>query len=63
MLIYQYEDYRVYQHPLLDIFYINKWMLCDNPRSYDQHYDFGNIKTCNSIEQVNKYFTDNIWGK
>lgn len=63
MLIHQEENYRVLQHEYLQIYYIQKWMVCDNPRSYDQHWDYGGIKTVNSIEEVNQYFIDNVWGK
>lgn len=63
MLIYQKDGYQVVQHDYLQYYWINKWMLGDNPRSYDQHYDYFCIETCKSIEDVNKWFAENIWNK
>ncbi len=60
MLIYEKDNYQVVQHDHLEYFWIKKWMLGDNPRSYEQHYDFFTVATCNSIEEVNQWFKDNI---
>lgn len=61
MLIYEKDEYQVLQHDHLQYYWIRKWMKGDNPRSYDQHYDYFTVETCDSVEAVNKYFKENVW--
>lgn len=54
MLIYQNDGIRVLQHEHLTLFYVQKWMECDNPRTYGRHFDFSTILETSSISEVNK---------
>lgn len=58
MLIWQGQGWQVIQHEYLSIFYVQKWMLGDNPRSYTQHYDYFTVYSCNDVEKVKSYLRE-----
>lgn len=53
MMLYCKNGIRVLQHEYLNIFYIQTWMECDNPRSYGRHYDYATVHVSRSIEDAN----------
>lgn len=63
MLIYNKHPYQVVQHPHVQYFVIKKWKEGDDPRSYDRKFDYFTIKQCNSIDEVNQWFKENVWKK
>ncbi|QHJ79034.1 MAG: hypothetical protein [Caudoviricetes sp.] len=56
MIIYQETYIRIWQHPHLQVFHCQKWMLGDDPRSYRQSYDFKTVKECFSVEDVRDWY-------
>lgn len=58
MIIWQEGEYRVWQHPHLQVYHIQKWMLGDCPRSYEQTYDYRTIKEVFSIDEVNEWYRE-----
>lgn len=53
MMIYCNGGIRVLQHEYLTLFYVQKWMEGDNPRSYGRHWDYYTVLCTNSIKEVN----------
>ncbi|QOC57645.1 hypothetical protein pEp_SNUABM10_00046 [Erwinia phage pEp_SNUABM_10] len=60
MLIFEQGDWRVIQHPYLQIFHILKWSEGDDPRSYGRTWDYFTQKECRSIEEVKEYLRANM---
>lgn len=58
MIIWQEGEYRVWQHPHLQVYHIQKWMLGDCSRSYGQSYDYRTIKEVFSIKAVNEWYRE-----
>lgn len=54
MIIYENGKVRVVQHQHLPIFYVQRWDLGDNPRSYGQCYKWCTILETRNIDEVNK---------
>ncbi|AIA64908.1 hypothetical protein AVV44_gp109 [Cronobacter phage S13] len=48
----------MWQHPHLQVYHIQKWMLGDCPRSYEQTYDYRTIKEVFSIDEVNEWYRE-----
>lgn len=52
MVIYKSDKVRVLQHELLDIWNVQVYGECDNPRSYGRHYDWYTVKQLTCIREV-----------
>lgn len=52
MLIFSTNNVRVLQHEHLQIFHVQEYGECDNPRSYGRHFDFHTVLETSDIEQV-----------
>lgn len=52
MLVYESDKVRVLKHELLDVWNVQTYGECDNPRSYDRHYDWRTIKQLTCLQDV-----------
>ena len=51
-LIYEEGKVRVLQHDHLQVYHVQEYGWCDNPRSYGGHYAWHVVAECYSIEEV-----------
>lgn len=58
-LVFKGKNFRVLYDSRNNIYNIQRWMDCDNPRTYGRHYDYCTVKQCNTTHEVVKYLDEN----